>query len=141
MDAYKAKLEREVQKALEQAYRDHEEAMEALTRERDALRYERDSYQSRHPPSAPFEAAGHDSLFQRPFQPNPVPVPTSTMAPPVHYSQGSDNPIPLSAPPQYRGRSINPAATSFKPEPFNLKGILTWQTSMTPPVAPYYGYS
>jgi hypothetical protein len=47
-EAYKAKLERDVQKALDQAYREHEEAMDALVRERDQLRYERESYQSRH---------------------------------------------------------------------------------------------
>jgi hypothetical protein len=45
-EAYKAKLERDVQKALDQAYREHEEAMNALVRERDQLRYERESYQS-----------------------------------------------------------------------------------------------
>jgi IS4 transposase len=37
-EVYKAKLERDVQKALDQAYRDHEEAMDALVRERDQLR-------------------------------------------------------------------------------------------------------
>jgi hypothetical protein len=77
-EAYKAKLERDVQKALDQAYREHEEAMDALVRERDQLRYERESYQSRHPPSAPFDPSDHESLFQRHFQTSPMPIPTST---------------------------------------------------------------
>jgi hypothetical protein len=49
----------------------------------------------------------------------PIPTSTSTTAPPVPYTQGTDNSDPSFAPPQYRHRSINPAAASFKPEPFN----------------------